>query len=63
MHGLLTPVNGRTSMNDGTLHEKSDPVLEMPFQTASGVGMVGGEAGLNAATTNPLIGYVGVTES
>lgn len=47
----------RTSINEGTLQEKSEPVLEIPCQTASGVGTGGGEAGLNAAITKPLVGY------
>ena len=48
-----------TSTNDGTLKEKSAFVATMPLQTASGVGAVGGDAGLNAATMNPAVGYNG----
>ena len=45
-------------MKEGTLHEKSAPVATKPSQTASGVGMVGGTAGLNAATMKPTVGCV-----
>ena len=43
-------------MNDGTQKETLAPVATTPSQTACGVGIVGGDAGLNAAMTNPPTG-------
>ncbi len=47
----------RTWMNDGTPQAKSEPTFEMPCQTTSGVGTIGGEDGFNTPMTNPLMGY------
>ena len=46
-----------TSMNDGTQKDIVVPVATIPSQTASGVGTVGGDAGLNTATIRPTTGY------
>ena len=42
-------------MKDGTENEKSEPEDTTPAHTASAVGTVGGDLGLNAAITKPLI--------
>ena len=44
-------------MKEGTLNGMSVPVATIPSQTASGVGTVGGNVGLNVATMSPATGY------
>lgn len=43
-------------MKEGTFQEKSVPVSTKLCQTASGVGTVGGTAGLKTATMKPTVG-------